>query len=177
MSNMFCFQCEQTAKGTGCTVSGVCGKKPETANLQDDLTSHLIELASRVTDSKIDDEVIDLVLGGLFTTVTNVDFDNDDLERWISRIATKSHTLDASGTHEPTFNVSSLWSAEDDVRSLKSLILLGIRGAAAYAYHVRTLGETDMAVVRFFLEALRAIGEDHSIETLLAMVLETGRIN
>ena len=71
---MFCFQCEQTAHGKGCTAVGVCGKKPDTANLQDDLTNSLIEL---VNCCEQNEENTELIIDGLFTTVTNVNFDNE----------------------------------------------------------------------------------------------------
>ena len=75
---MFCFQCEQTMNGKGCTISGVCGKKPDTANLQDELVSSIIQLANY---SEKSDKITDLIIKGLFATVTNVNFDNDSLKK------------------------------------------------------------------------------------------------
>ncbi len=80
---MFCFQCEQTAQGKGCTIQGVCGKKADTADLQDELTSALIELANC---SEITDENTELLIDGLFITITNVNFDNDSIKKFTDKV-------------------------------------------------------------------------------------------
>ena len=82
---MFCFQCEQTANGTGCTRGGVCGKKIDTALLQDELTSKLVELACAAEGKPHDAETDDFMIDGLFTTITNVNFDDADIEALCSR--------------------------------------------------------------------------------------------
>ena len=87
MENMFCFQCEQTAKGTGCTVSGVCGKKPEVSHEQDVLTCEMIALAKALTDKNTTcQECVDLICDGLFTTITNVSFDAERLGKMSAAI-------------------------------------------------------------------------------------------
>jgi hydroxylamine reductase len=158
---MFCFQCEQTAKGTGCTVGGVCGKKAETAILQDVLTGKLIGLAK--TGSGDAKQIVD----GLFTTVTNVNFDDESLKRQIEAVQCDN-----------AYDMARLWQDEDeDIRSLKSLLLFGLRGMAAYAHHALALGKSDETVNSFFFNGLSAIGGDKSSDELLALVMELGSVN
>ena len=181
---MFCFQCEQTAGCTGCTgIAGVCGKKSDTANLQDELTGALIGLA-RASGQNATPEVSSAVLEGLFTTITNVNFDDESLRRQIDAVHRTTDTLAGPcvGCGSPCgraedYDMRRLWDDHEDIRSLKSLILFGLRGMAAYAYHARMLGYTDEEVDRFFLEGLRAIGEDLPADSLLPIVLKTGEIN
>ena len=85
MSNMFCFQCEQAAGGVGCVRSGVCGKKAPTSNLQDELTGAMIGLARAAYGQPVSDEVTQTLLEGLFTTVTNVSFDDEAIQRQIEK--------------------------------------------------------------------------------------------
>lgn len=166
MSEMFCFQCEQTVGGKGCTgKAGVCGKKSDTANLQDKLTGALVTLAKNCERTKETDL---LILEGLFTTVTNVSFDNSTLKKQIEEATIKNHE---------GYSLDRVWSANEDIRSLKSLILLGLRGMAAYAYHAMVLGYTDDEVNGFFYEGLSAIGDDLDADSLLGLVLKTGEVN
>lgn len=171
-NQMFCFQCEQTAMGKGCMgKSGVCGKKSDTANLQDKLTGSLVGLAKIVVIP--DSKVKSLVRKGLFTTITNVNFDDRSIQSVIDEV---------KGASKPCCNASemdmtTLWSDDEDTRSLKSLILFGIKGMAAYAYHAAVLGYTDDEVDAFFIKALRAIGSKAGSDELLQVVLETGKIN
>ena len=167
--NMFCFQCEQTAGCSGCTGrAGVCGKSAETAKLQDQLTGALIGLAHASADgaAKVTDDTWKLMIEGLFTTVTNVNFDEEDLKKWITAVHEEKNRM-----------VPELWGADEDVRSLKSLILFGIRGMAAYASHAWVLGYKNEEVNRFFGKALFAIGEDWGMEELLPIVMEVGEKN
>ena len=113
MEKMFCFQCEQAAKCTGCTLQGVCGKKADTANLQDELTSKTIEFANCVSMS---DENTNLIIDALFTTITNVNFDNNSIKELTSKIKDKTPC-------DNNFDIASVWVCDEDVRSLKSLIL------------------------------------------------------
>ena len=166
-NNMFCFQCEQTAGCTGCTKSGVCGKTPEIANLQDKLTGALISLAMNKERNKENDK---LVVKALFTTLTNVSFDKDTITELINQVH------DAKGNTE-YYDMNLLWNANEDIRSLKSLILFGIRGVAAYIYHAEVLGYTSDEVSAFFYEALAAIGSDKGLDELLPIVLKIGEIN
>jgi len=170
---MFCFQCEQTAKGTGCATGGVCGKKADTARLQDELTGALVGLA-RVADGKASDTTYKLVMEGLFVTVTNVNFDDAAIREWTRRVRDEAAPFGAAETYE----MSELWDADADVRSLKSLLLFGVRGVAAYAHHAAVLGHTHEEVNAFLIKALAAIGEkDYGMDELLPLVMETGRIN
>lgn len=164
---MFCFQCEQTMNGKGCTISGVCGKKPDTANLQDELVSSIIQLANY---SEKSDKITDLIIKGLFATVTNVNFDNDSLKKLINKVKENIYC-------DKAFDVNNIWQAEDDIKSLKSLILFGLKGMAAYAYHARILGYKNNKVDEYFYEALQQISTNNNSEELLNLVLKTGEIN
>ncbi|MDL2235929.1 hydroxylamine reductase [Christensenellaceae bacterium OttesenSCG-928-L17] len=186
MTNMFCFQCEQTAGGKGCTgKAGVCGKQDATANFQDQLTGALIGLARAAKNSPPSARTHQLMMEGLFTTVTNVSFDNATLEKQIAEIHREKENLlsahsPGTSTQSETgdADMKSLWEADEDIRSLKSLILFGIRGMAAYAYHAHALGYTDDTVNNFFYKALFAIGEaGYGMNELLPLVLETGEVN
>ena len=157
--SMFCFQCEQTAKGQGCTVVGVCGKQSDTAHIQDEIISSLIELAQ---NSEPNDETTKTIIDGLFATITNTNFDNDSLKKMIEH---------------SNFDLQEIWHGEDDIRSLKSLILFGLKGMAAYAHHAWVLGYKDEDVNNFFYEALSAIPKDLSADELTALVLKTGEVN
>ena len=172
--NMFCFQCEQTAGCTGCTGrAGVCGKQADTANLQDALTGALIALARTIqgkqtVSAKISKQIVD----GLFTTVTNVNFNDVTIQQRIDAI----HRELPVGTAD--YDMKKVWDAQEDMRSLKSLILFGIRGMAAYAYHAMILGYTDAQLDAFFVKALCAVGEDTwGMDELLPIVLEVGEKN
>ena len=167
MDKMFCFQCEQTAHNKGCTVQGVCGKKADTANLQDELTSSLIELANC---SDITEENTELLINGLFTTITNVNFDDVSIRKLTENVKQRISC-------DNQFDIKEVWNCNEDTRSLKSLILFGLKGMAAYAYHARVLGHKDEIIDRFFYEALQAISKNLSLDELLTLVLKTGEIN
>lgn len=164
---MFCFQCEQTAQSKACTMNGVCGKKADTANLQDDLTTALIKMANcnNKNDSKTE-----LLIKGLFTTITNVNFDNESIKKL-------THEIEKNTDCSDDFEINVIWDANEDIRSLKSLILFGLKGIAAYAYHAMILGYKDTQVNDFFYEALKAISQDLTSDELLKLVLKTGEIN
>ncbi|HEY5584966.1 MAG TPA: hydroxylamine reductase [Ruminiclostridium sp.] len=185
MSNMFCFQCEQTAGGKGCAgASGVCGKKADTANFQDQLTGALIGLARAAEKGEPTAVTHRIVVEGLFTTITNVSFDNASIKKRIEEIEQEKTNLvpncaccsSACGISD-NYDMEKLWNDNEDLRSLKSLILFGIRGMAAYAYHALVLGYNDEEVNNFFYTALRAIGEDLPADTLLSLVMKTGEVN
>ena len=163
---MFCFQCEQTAKCSGCTGSaGVCGKSAKVAETQDELTGSLISLARKNSSENI----YGLIIDGLFTTITNVSFNEKTERELIDRIK-------SFGVNE-AYDMNKIWNADEDIRSLKSLILFGIRGMAAYAYHARVLGYESDDVNKFFVKALSALGDDLGMNDLLPLVIETGKIN
>lgn len=187
-NKMFCYQCEQTEGCTGCTGNtGVCGKSANTARLQDELTGALIGLA-RATEGNeqlVTEEMNQLVLEGLFTTITNVNFNDETLKLLIDKIEDTKKKLvpncftcsDSCGRNN-NFDMSTLWTTDEDIRSLKSLILFGIRGMAAYAYHASVLGYTDETISKFFYKALFAIGmKDWGMDKLLPIVLEVGKVN
>ena len=187
-NKMFCYQCEQTAGCTGCTGNtGVCGKSANTARLQDELTGALIGLARAVGGNEhlVTEEMNQLVLEGLFTTITNVNFNDETLKRFINKIEdTKKKlvpncfTCSGSCGRNNNFDMNTLWTTDEDIRSLKSLILFGIRGMAAYAYHASVLGYTDETISKFFYKALFAIGmKDWGMDKLLPIVLEVGKVN
>lgn len=173
--NMFCFQCEQTAFGTGCTgCAGVCGKSASAAKLQDTLTGALIELARACQHAAPTAQTYRLFIEGLFTTVTNVNFDVNTIQAMIDTVHAETTRLSSI---DSDYDMQQIWNANEDIRSLKSLILFGMRGMAAYAYHALMLGKTDDTVNAFFIKGLAALGEDSDMDTLLPLVLETGNVN
>jgi hydroxylamine reductase len=165
MGNMFCFQCEQTAGGKGCSNVGVCGKQPSTANLQDELTGKLIDLAKKPNLTQADYTTI---IEGLFTEVTNVNFDDSSLNVMLDKLGPKT---------ENTVDMNTIWGANEDIRSLQSLILFGLKGMAAYAHHALVLGYIDDEVNKEFVKGLKALSEDLSADELLGLVLELGNVN
>ena len=174
MQEMFCFQCQQTAHNTGCDGKvGVCGKKADTANYQDTLIGALIGLARAAQQSTPTARTDEVLLWGLFTTITNVNFNNETVLHCIAAVQREKAALGQADDYD----LAELWRADEDVRSLKSLILFGLKGMAAYAFHARELGRTDAEVNGFFYEALAAIGADKTLDELLALVLKTGEIN
>lgn len=171
---MFCFQCEQTAKGVACTTKGVCGKTADISNLQDEMTSALVALAVATQDKDMNDATYHIMLEGMFTAITNVSFYDVTLKDLISRI--DGTTLSYGGKLH-IYTMKEVWEDNEDIRSLKSLILLGLRGMGAYAYHAWVLGYKDKEVNDFFFSAMRAIGGKGSVEELLPLVLKTGAVN
>lgn len=184
-NKMFCFQCEQTAGCTGCTgKAGVCGKSAAAAGLQDELTGTLIGLAQVCPQNERTKEIDRLFLEALFTTVTNVNFNDETLQILIDRVNQAASELLMDGTGGETnlcgssvYNMSNIWNAQEDIRSLKSLILFGIRGMAAYAYHAMVLGYTSREVSDFIYKALSVLGKEQTMEELLPVVMETGAVN
>lgn len=206
-NQMFCFQCEQTAGCTGCTGgAGVCGKNAVAANLQDELTGALIGLARAADRAIPSSDTHRVMIEGLFTTITNVNFNEETLRQQIENVHRAKQLLLAQRNDKSTageagnaisgntsssfdaaisdssvkisdYDMQSLWNADEDIRSLKSLILFGLRGMAAYAYHAMVLGYTDDEVNAFFYEGLAAVGEDYNMEQLLPLVLKVGEIN
>ena len=177
---MFCFQCEQTRNCTGCTgAAGACGKLAGTAKLQDKLTGALIGLARAAegNEALITPATDKLILKGLFTTVTNVNFNNETIQAIIDDI--HAEALRLSGSDEVhDYDMEQLWNAHEDIRSLKSLILFGLRGMSAYTHHSAVLGYTDDAILAFFYQGLRAIGQDDwGMNELLPIVMKLGEVN
>ncbi len=182
---MFCFQCEQTAGCSGCKGNaGVCGKSASTAKLQDELTGALIGLAKACLNNEVTEHTYRLIIEGLFTTVTNVSFHDDTLRTMIENVHQEKALVSpgcgvcsAPCGNTDDYDMDELWQADEDIRSLKSLILFGIRGIAAYAYHAMVQGYEDEEVNRFFLKALSTISYDLDTEALLPVVLEVGEVN
>ena len=171
MSEMFCFQCEQTAACTGCTGrAGVCGKSADVANLQDKLTGALIGLAVDAGGKCPSKEAANVMIDGLFTTITNVDFDGPAVQKVTDRV----HEL---APNAADYDMAKLWGDNEDIRSLKSLILFGLRGMAAYASHAAVLGYTEDTVTNFFFEGLAAVGSAGTMDSLLPLVLKVGEVN
>lgn len=184
-NKMFCYQCEQTAGCTGCTGNaGVCGKSANTANLQDELTGALIGLARACEGNTPTENTTKLIVEGLFTTITNVNFNDETIKELIEKVEQEKENLvpncsgcgSACGRND-NYDMSKLWNDNEDIRSLKSLILFGIRGVAAYAYHAMVLGYKDEKVNEFFYKALFVLGEDWDMGQLLPVVLEVGEVN
>lgn len=180
-TKMFCFQCEQTIQNKGCVGNaGACGKTADVANLQDDLTGALIGLANACLENGRTDVSDRLILEGLFTTITNVNFNEETIKSMIENskaeqdnVAAKKQLLDEDGDYD----VTKIWTDDDDIRSLKSLILFGLRGMGAYAYHSLMLDKKDEEVTGFFYKALSTLSQDLTMEELLPIVLEVGEIN
>jgi len=187
---MFCYQCEQTAKGEGCTKVGVCGKQPDVAALQDLLvyvTAELSFFAKEASKSgPVGRETNMLAIEALFHTLTNVDFDPESLRTMIghmaaerdgliSKIASKGGNISLPGGRAPTkpdMTVAGLVkqgeavgfqvvkNEDPDVTSLMHTLIFGIRGVASYAYHAALLGKEDDAVYAFIYEALSEVLEN-----------------
>ena len=202
--NMFCFQCQQTAKGSGCTSVGVCGKQPDAAYEQDLLTCEMIALAKAVDDSNVQNlSAIDLIVDGLFTCVTNVSFDSESIAALggavrAERISIVGDDANVSGAIDPgaidpgaidpganasdanasgAIDPGALFGGDEDVRSLRSTLLFGLRGMAAYAHHARVLGTRDVEVDAWFIKGMSALGDDHCVEEWLDLLMEFGGVN
>ena len=173
MSDMFCFQCEQTAGGKGCTHVGACGKKPDVSALQDEITADLITLA-RALDGKPPCAPCEaLFMNALFMTVTNVNFDAAALAAM--RDSIRAEIEKAGGA--PAFRPEDLFHGDADTVSLRSTLLFGLRGMAAYAHHARILGKTDPKVFGWFRKGMKALGDAHSVEGWVGLILEFGKVN
>lgn len=174
---MFCFQCEQTVGGKGCTVNGACGKKETTANLQDKMTGKLVALSKLVLEKGADAQSDALIIDGLFTGITNVSFDDARVQaleaEFDAYIASK-----AGKNSYKEFDLDTLWKHPDeDVRSLKSLLLFGMRGMAAYAHHAAALNKHNRTVNDFFYKGMRALEQDLTVPELLDLNMEFGAVN
>ncbi|MDR0881919.1 MAG: hydroxylamine reductase [Candidatus Adiutrix sp.] len=186
MPNLFCFQCEQTAGGKACQgQAGVCGKSESAAAAQDRLTGELIGLARALDGPAPTADTYGLIMDGLLATLTNVNFDPRAIGELTERVVReKDNLVPRCGDCAPAcgrndyYDLGRLWSADEDIRSLKSLVLFGLRGLAAYAAQARLLGASDDGVNEFLPRALRAVGdENYGREELLALALETGQVN
>jgi len=188
--SMFCYQCEQTAKCTGCTSFGVCGKDPETAALQD-LLIEVCKQISVAVGEKRNPAADQYVVEGLFTTVTNVNFDAENVAEIIrcggeilAELGADS-TIDFSAALDGLITQGEAVGVEnrkeklgDDLTGLQELVLYGLKGMAAYADHARILGQEDATVYAFFHEALAYLKQgEPTVDALFALAMRTGEVN
>ncbi len=211
---MFCYQCQEAAKGEGCTVRGVCGKPPDVANLQDLLIYVLKGISVygvRAGELEVEDpDVGRFMTDAFFSTITNVNFDPDRFAEWIHealdiRQELRERFLSAyEEEHGRAFDEAlpemATWTPEDgdleeliakgqevgvmadpdldeDIRSLRELIIYGLKGMAAYHHHAEVLGYEDEEVLDFFQEALTATTDDEAtVDDLFSMVVKTGEM-
>lgn len=196
---MFCYQCQETANCSGCTVSGVCGKKPDTANMQD-LLVYVTKGISAVTTQiraegkQIDKSINHLITLNLFTTITNANFDKDVIverikttlkvkENLLEEVSDKSALPSASlwNGNESEFaakaaTVGVLATENEDIRSLRELITYGLKGLSAYSKHANVLMNDNEELDAFLQRALSMLLDDTlSVDDLVALTLETGK--
>ncbi|MGL4911679.1 MAG: hydroxylamine reductase, partial [Romboutsia sp.] len=198
---MFCYQCQETAGCTGCTKFGVCGKSPDLARMQDLLiytTKGLSEVTTRLRKEgkEVSKEVNHLITINLFTTITNANFDDavfyarvketlDTKEDLLSKLENKNNLSEAalwnassnSEMDEKSTKVGVLATKDEDVRSLRELIIYGLKGMSAYMKHANALGY-DSEDINIFMQATLAktLDENLSIDELIALTLETGKV-
>lgn len=179
MDKMFCFQCEQTAGGKACRGNaGACGKSAETAVLQDELVNELIAFSRAADLDKVSVSSHRLVIEGLFTTLTNVNFDDASIRLRIERVRAAREAAEKLRLSPfARYDMRDLWRGQEDVRSLKSLILFGLKGMAAYAYHALLLGYFEESVMKFFYKGLVSVGSDLTADDLLPVAMELGAVN
>ena len=199
---MFCYQCQETAFGTGCVFKGVCGKQPATAHLMDLLLFTLKgvgAVASVLNDNHIEiPETVDkVIVDGLFSTITNANFDNDSIAEKITRALeckrqliamAKDNNLTVPDLEAVALEVAPedyeqkgrevgvLKEADENARSLEELTMYGLKGMAAYYEHAARLGDTDRNIIRFMERALAKTADPATPgNELLDLVMETGR--
>ena len=193
---MFCYQCQETLKNRGCTINGICGKKGNTANLQD-LLIYTVKGISVVAEKAgtVDKEVGHYVAKALFTTITNVSFDDDRLIDIIKQgLAIRDEIKDKYNV-SGNLHDSVVWNAEtkdeflkkaeivgvlttenEDVRSLRELLVYGLKGVAAYADHAAILGFEDQSVFDYLVEGMASTTKELSVDEMIAKVLKAGEI-
>lgn len=192
---MFCYQCQETARNTGCTVMGACGKKDDTANLQDLLIYVLKGISIfALKEKETNHRISSFVTHALFTTITNANFDNERIIALIREGLQLREELSAkqgvalSGLHDSAVwysddeaeflkkgaEVGVLSTKDEDVRSLRELLVYGLKGIAAYAQHAEMLGKTDEKISAFFVEALASTTRDLSVDEMVGMVMKAG---
>ncbi|HQF36820.1 MAG TPA: hydroxylamine reductase, partial [Candidatus Dojkabacteria bacterium] len=195
--SMFCYQCQETAKNTGCTVKGVCGKNEEVAKLQDLLVYTLKGISDIVVKGKVDINNLDKtnyeVLSSLFMTITNANFDDSHIENQIKKMIVLrdelKNTVKVKDLHDASiFTVDSreamlekaasvgvLSTENEDIRSLREMIIYGLKGMAAYGEHAKNIGKEDLDINAFIYEALAATLDDSlTADDLVALTLKTG---
>ncbi|NOX33576.1 MAG: hydroxylamine reductase [Deltaproteobacteria bacterium] len=199
---MFCFQCQETAKNQGCTVKGVCGKENDTAILQDLLIYNLkgigvIASAAKAKGIKTPKETGLFVSQALFTTITNANFNEEKLVDWIQqaqkvkkdlfesvkdKVGTDLHESanwysdDTASFKAKAEKIGVLATENEDVRSLRELLTIGLKGIAAYADHAAVLGIEKDEIYDFIFEALASTTKDLSVDEMVGMVLKAGEV-
>lgn len=198
-NKMFCFQCQEAAGCRGCTICGVCGKKPEVAAMQDLLvhvTAGLSDIATRMRadGQEIPAEINHLVTTNLFVTITNVNFDREAIVRRIIQTLDAKRALLASLADTTGLPDAATWdarqdafaskasavgvlaTADEDIRSLRALVLYGLKGLAAYVKHANALLQDDAAIDAFLQSALaKTLDDSLDAAALTALALETGK--
>ena len=175
-AKMFCFQCQQTAGGSACINTGVCGKQPSTSNLQDELVCELIKLAELSKNENKHSAVADrLIIDGLFTTLTNVNFDDNAIKEFMGRVKNEQNKI--SRPEAEKIQVIDLWDGDTDIVSLRSTLLFGLKGMAAYAHHAMNLGYTDNEVLKWFYKGLCEVNREHSVTEWIELIMEFGQVN
>ncbi len=193
---MFCYQCEETARGTGCTVKGVCGKEDHTAGVQDVLIYLCkgISLRNMAATAKGagNKDAGAFITEALFATLTNTNFDDERLKALIHQAVSIRDALPKSGDSEPDActwtpksdadiaakakEIAELANVNDDVHSLRALVVFGLKGVAAYYHHAEMLGFTDTAITDYMQKGLASTLQDLPVDKMIAMVLECGEI-
>lgn len=195
--SMFCYQCQETAKGTGCTIAGVCGKKENTANLQDLLVFALKGLAETAVEAqkqgRLDNATGLFICQGLFATITNANFDDSRITALIKEAFAKRDILKLSigfTSHHDcvTWNgseaefaakakeVGVLSQPNEDVRSLRELLIYGLKGMAAYTEHAAMLGFEKKEIYEFMVSALASTTQELTVDEMIAQVLKCGEV-
>lgn len=200
---MFCFQCQETAKNEGCTVKGVCGKENDTANLQDLLIDNLkgigvIAGRARAAGLTVPQDVGIFVNQALFTTVTNTNFNEENVTEWIQNAQKVKKDLfnavkdkidtdlpacatwysdDTASYKSVAQGVGIMATENEDVRSLRELLIIGLKGIAAYADHAAVLGATNDDIFNFAYDALASTTKDLSVDDMVGLVLKAGEIS
>lgn len=195
---MFCYQCQETAGCKGCTMSGICGKKPDVAAMQDLLVYvtkgiSAITTALRQEGKQVSAKINHLITLNLFTTITNANFDKESIESRIRATLTEKEVLlkqvtnltvlpeaakwnGAENWEEKARTVGVLSTENEDIRSLRELITYGLKGLSAYSKHANVLLEDNDEVDAFLQKALAATLNDNlSVEDLIALTMETGK--
>ena len=196
---MFCFQCQEAAKGTGCEIIGVCGKSPEVAKLQDLLIYTIKGISQIVYQGKVDmtgfEHVHNEMMNSLFMTITNANFDEDAIVRQINKMlilrdelrakvegaslkdAAKFTVTDKASMLKKASSVGVLSEKNEDIRSLRELIIYGFKGMAAYAHHALNIGKVNGEIYDFTYEALaKTLDDSLGADELVALTLKTGEV-
>jgi len=194
--SMFCYQCQETLKNQGCTVNGICGKKGGTANLQD-LLIHTVKGISVVAEKAgtVNKNVGHYVAKALFTTITNVSFDDDRLIDIIKQGLALRDEIKNKHNVSGNLHDSAVWNAgtkdefvkkaetvgvlaseNEDVRSLRELLIYGLKGIAAYAEHAAILGFEDESVFDYLVAGMASTTKDLSVGEMVAKVLKAGEV-